>query len=710
MIKRILAWVLRRLFRIKTVGTFDYQGGHTIIIANHQSFLDGLILGAILPIDPVFVVNIEVAKQPFARLILALSEYLVVDPSNPMAVKTIIRLVESGRPVMIFPEGRITTTGGLMKIYEGSAFVAMKTHATILPIVIEGATLSTLSRMPQHHPRQWFPPITITYHASTTIEPTHKGTTHDQRTHAGEAMRRLMQQSLFESRPSLTLWQAYLGAMKTYGRSRPIIEDTAQKEYTYAEVLKMALGLGRLLSRHTVVGENVGVLMPTAVATFGVIMGLSAFGRTPAMLNFIAGSQGIQSACDAAQITTIVTSQKFVVQGKLTEKLARLAGITLIYLEELKQELTVGDKVWLLGYALWSPHAIAHKVDPDEKAVILFTSGSEGTPKGVVLSHNALLANVMQIRSIVDFSTDDTMLNALPIFHSFGLTAGTILPVLSGMHLFMYPSPLHYKVIPEIAYDRSCTILLGTGTFLAQYGKHAHPYDFYRLRYVIAGAEKLTSRVRDLWFEKFGIRIFEGYGATETAPVIAVNTPMGFKSGTVGQILPSIEHKLIPVAGIAEGGVLHVRGPNVMSGYLRATAPGVLEHAVSDAGEGWYDTGDVVTIDKQGFVTLVGRVKRFAKIAGEMVSLESVEKLAQQVNPLAHHAASSSADERRGEQIVLFTTDGTLSRDALGQMAKKMGYPEIAIPKKIVLLETIPILGTGKTDYATLKIMASEMA
>jgi acyl-[acyl-carrier-protein]-phospholipid O-acyltransferase/long-chain-fatty-acid--[acyl-carrier-protein] ligase len=709
MIKRLLAWILRRLFKIKTVGTFEYKGGHTIIIANHQSFLDGLILGAILPIDPVFVVNIEIAKQPFARLILALSEYLVVDPSNPMAVKTIIRLVESGRPVMIFPEGRITTTGGLMKIYEGSAFVAMKTHATILPIVIEGATLSTLSRMPQHHPRQWFPPITITYGTPTRIHPPQEGSIHDQRAHAGEAMRRVMQLSIFESRPSLTLWQAYLGAMKTYGRSRPIIEDISQKEYTYGDVLKMALGLGRLVSRHTVLGENVGVLMPTAVASFGLIMGLSATGRTPAMLNFTVGSQGLQSACDAAQITTIITSKNFVEQGKLTDKIAVLVGINILYLEELKQEFTFGDKLWLMGYALWSPHAIAPSSYPEEKAVILFTSGSEGTPKGVVLSHNALLANVMQIRSIVDFSTDDKMLNALPIFHSFGLTAGTLLPVFTGMHLFMYPSPLHYRVIPEIAYDRSCTILLGTGTFLAQYGKHAHPYDFYRLRYVIAGAEKLSSSVRDLWFEKFGIRIFEGYGATETAPVIAVNTPMGFKSGTVGQMLPGIEHKLIPVAGIEEGGVLHVKGPNVMSGYLRATAPGILEHAFSDSGEGWYDTGDVVTIDSQGFVTLVGRVKRFAKIAGEMISLESVEKLAQWVNPLAHHAASSSPDESRGERIILFTTDKTLSRDGLQQIAKKMGYPEISIPKKIVFLESIPILGTGKTDYATLKMMASEI-
>ena len=348
MIKAILAFVVRLLLRITVVGEFKSDGKRTVIIANHQSFLDGLVLGLMLPIKPVFVVNTEIASHPLIRMFLSLSDYLVVDPSNPMAIRTIIHLVESGRPVVIFPEGRITTTGSLMKIYKGSAFVAVKTEAALIPIIIEGTNFSHFSRMPIGHPRHWFPKITLTYCPQTRIEPLEGGTSRQRRIRAGEEMRILMQRCMFEARKENDLFGSFLDAISLYGASRKIVEDTKQIEYTYRQLLMMALALGRLTSRHVRESEAVGVLMPTAVATLALILGLSREKRIPAMLNFTAGVDGLQSACDGAQVKTIITSKEFVDKARLAPKLEALQNVHIIYLEELKEKLGLWDKVFIL--------------------------------------------------------------------------------------------------------------------------------------------------------------------------------------------------------------------------------------------------------------------------------------------------------------------------------------------------------------------------
>lgn len=705
-IRFLLRTICRIVFRIRVKGLEkQIDTSKLLVIANHESLLDGLLLGLFLPFDPVFVVHTGVTRSFFFRLVLSQVDYLAVDSTSPMAIKHIIKLVDSGRPVVIFPEGRITVTGSLMKVYEGPAFVAAKTGATILPVRLDGPARSYFSRSSGKHPRRLFPRVTISALETTVINMPEGETTKLRRRKAGEAMRKLMQKMLFESQPKQTLYTSLLDTISIYGRSRHVMEDIKQIEYSYGDLLKMTLALGRLVAKHSQPNECVGILMPNLAATVGMMIGTGSQGRVPAMLNYKAGAAGMQDACTAAKISTIFTSRAFLEQAKLEADVAGIQGVKILYLEDLRPTLSVADKLWVV-YGMMFPRLVEKQCDPESTAVVLFTSGSEGKPKGVVLSHRALLSNIAQVRSIIDFSAEDKVLNALPIFHSFGLTGGTLLPILTGMNLFLYATPLHYRVIPEIAYDRNCSVLFGTSTFLANYAKFAHPYDFFRLRYVVAGAEKLSTSVRELWFEKFGIRILEGYGATETAPVLAVNTPMAYRSGTVGQLLPCIEHRLIPVPGIDKGGMLHVRGPNVMSGYYRFDNPGVLQAPSSEAGEGWYETGDVVSIDEDGFVSIEGRVKRFAKVAGEMISLEVVEKLATHAISNAMHGATTQPDGTRGEAIVLFTTDATLTRDALTAAAKFLGIPDIAVPRKIKLVDALPLLGTGKTDHVTLKRMA----
>lgn len=708
MVRGFLRLIFQVLFRVRVAGDAKTLAAERVlIVANHQSFLDGLFLGLFLPVRPVFVVHTSVAENFLFRQILRLTEYLAVDPSSPMATKQIVKLVRSGRPVVIFPEGRITVTGSLMKVYEGPSFVAAKAEATIVPVRIDGLLRSYFSRVAGIYPRSFFPRVTLSIQPQRTIPMPDTPKPKLRRKLAAAAMRRIMQEMLFASHPKQSVFQAFLEAMETFGRRTRFVEDKNQTEYAYGELLQSIMALGRIGTKLARPGENVGVLLPNLATTINLFLGLNAFGRVPAMLNYTAGAESLHSACTAAGIRTVITSRAFVQQAKLESLIGALGQLDIVYLEDLRQRFGLLDKAWLVLWATRFPSLATPRIGEEQPAAVLFTSGSEGKPKGVVLSHRALLSNIAQIRSVIDFSPADKIFNALPIFHAFGLTAGALLPVLTGTRLFLYPSPLHHRVIPNIIYDRNCTVLFGTSTFLGNYAKFAEDYDFRSLRYVIAGAEKLNEEVRRTWMDRFGIRILEGYGATETAPVIAVNTPMANLPGSVGQLLPGVEAFLEAVPGIDHGGRLHVRGPNLMLGYLRFENPGVLQPPRSDtAGPGWHDTGDVVEIDADGFVFIKGRIKRFAKVAGEMVSLEVVEKIATVAVPDDMHAATTVADPQRGEAIVLFTTAQQMVRDLLQKAAREIGAPEIAIPRKIVAVPQIPLLGTGKTDYVTLKQMA----
>ena len=707
MLAALLRGVCKLIFRVKVNGLENVPAeNRLLIVANHESFLDGLLLGLFLPKRATFVVHTGVLKNVLFRQFLRLTPHLAVDPASPLAMKKVIKRLEAGENVVIFPEGRITLTGNLMKVYDGPGFVAAKTGAKILPVRVEGAAQSYFGRLSDAHPRKIFPRVTLTVMPSTEIiieNPTNHAplSAKQRRRIAGEGMRGVMQKMLFQAQKSRTFFEAFLDTIDKFGGKTKIIEDMNAVEETYQELLKKSLALGRIACKVSKPNEVVGVLMPNVTNTVALILGMSAFNRIPAMLNYTSGTAGMQNACTAANVTTIISSRKFIEAAKLESVVEQFKGLNVVYLEDLRAQFGVLDRAWLMGYALHYPRAAMELVKPEDPAVVLFTSGSEGKPKGVVHSHKSILSNISQINSILDFNPTDKFMMVLPIFHAFGFT-GSLLPLLGGVKLLVFPSPLQYKVIPEVIYDRGCTVLFATSTFLGNYAKFAHPYDFYKLRYVIAGAEKLNEEVRKTYHEKFGIRILEGYGATECAPVLSANTPMANRHGSVGQFVPGLEHKLDPVPGIENGGLLHVRGENVMLGYYLFDAPAALSRPV----DGWYNTGDIVEVDKDGFIHIKGRVKRFAKLAGEMVSLEVVEKIANTAAPEHQHAASTQMDPQRGENIILFTTDPALKREDLQIVAKNIGSPELAIARKIIKVEEIPLLGTGKTDYVTLKQMA----
>ncbi len=711
MLASMLRFISRILFRVELRGLENIPAEDGIlIVANHESFLDGLLLGLFIPKKATFVVHTTVLKNWWFRQFLRLTPHLAVDPASPYAMKKVIKLLEAGKNVVIFPEGRITITGSLMKVYDGPGFVAAKTGATILPVRIDGAAESYFGRLSSHHPRKLHPRVTLTIMPTTSVampEPSHHSfpTAKQRRRIAGEGMRSVMQKMLFQAQKNRTLFEAFLDAVDKFGGNYKLIEDLNETEETYQDLLKKSLALGKLATKVSAPNEAVAVLMPNITNTLALILGMSAFNRIPAMLNYTAGTAGMQNACIAANIKTVITSRKFIEAASLESVVANFQNLNIVYLEDLRAQFGMMDRAWLMGYALHYPRSAMETNKHDQPAVILFTSGSEGKPKGVVHSHKSILANVAQISAVLDFNPTDKMMMVLPVFHSFGFT-GTLIALLGGIKIHVFPSPLQYKVIPEIIYDRGCTLFFATSTFLANYAKFAHPFDFYKLRIVVAGAEKLNEEVRKTYSEKFGIRILEGYGTTECAPVISANTPIANLSGSVGQFLPGLEHKLEAVSGIDNGGLLHVKGENVMMGYYLFDAPGVLNPPQTAYGLGWYNTGDIVDVDAEGFVHIKGRVKRFAKVAGEMVSLEVVEHIANTAATEHQHAASSSIDAQRGECIILFTTDTQLKREDLQIVAKNLGLPELAVARKIICIEAIPLLGTGKTDYVTLKQMA----
>jgi len=708
--KTLLRFILKLLFgyRVHGIESLRVQGP-VLLVPNHVSWLDWLLVGVVLEEDWRFVVSSEAANRSFFhRLIMVNKRTFPVDTHSPYAVRAMAEYLEKGGRLVLFAEGRISVTGSLMKIFDGTGFLLHRTGAKLITCHLHGAERSRLAIHPGW--KRWFPRISVHFSAVLTA-PSQEGVPHSQvRGRLTTWLRDSMVAQQFDTEMRLGARTVHEAFAQVAGNcpSRIALEDVTFTPLTYRRALVAVNLLTAVLRRLPKEEARVGVLLPNMSGTPLILMALWAAGRTPAMLNYSSGPSVMLECARLAGLRTVITSEQFLAKAKIDPTVFAGAGITLLDTSTLRAGIPALAK---LGAALVQrllPGSLTTlPVDPESTAVVLFTSGSEGMPKGVELSHRNLLANVRQSIAVIDVGDHDHFFNALPLFHSFGLTAGTLFPLLRGCRVFMHPSPLQYRAIPALVYDKCCTVLLGTNTFLNGYARKANAYDFNSVRYLIAGAERVQATTFDTWARRFGVRILEGYGATECSPVISVNTRTTPCFGSAGRLLPGIEHRLETVDGVSEGGRLLVRGPNVMKGYLNADAQAKFAQL-----DGWYDTGDIVTIDADGYVRIQGRLKRFAKISGEMVSLSAVEDALSGAFPVfgvrCEVAVVSIPDADKGEMLVAVANEPRLTLAEVRQAIRAKGLSNLCAPRALLFKTPLPKLGTGKANHRELQSFAQE--
>ncbi len=689
-------------YRVRDSGIRDANRvqAPVIYVVWHQSRVDPALMLSLLPEQTLHILDEDSARSIWLEPWRELARTITFNAKHVFVSRRLVRLLKGkGRLAVYFPD-TVEPDVKSFRLFRAVARIALQADARIVPIFVDGSRYLPFSLSPKSKaPRHWLPRLSIAALEPMTIAQLveRSGGTG---TNSNALFDRMAEARLAGADLNRSLFQAIRDAADRFGAGHAVIEDVVTGALSYRQAFTAARVLGQRFAAVTQPGEAVGLLLPNTNGVVLSFLALLSGGRVSAMINYTAGPSNVTAAIRTATIRTVVSSRAFVDKAGLADIVAAVerGGAKILWLEDIRQQASLFEKLWAALF--WRKPL--HRQDAAKPAVILFTSGSEGLPKAVVLSHRNLLANVMQVETRITLSPEDKLLNVLPVFHSFGLTGGTILPLVTGVRLFLYPSPLHYKLIPDLARRIRPTVMFGTDTFLANYARTAADDDFSSLRFAVAGAEAVRPETRKTWRERFGAEIVEGFGLTEAAPVVAVNTATHNRDGSVGRLLPGMRARLEPVEGIPEGGRLWLGGPNVMLGYMSADRPGELQPAEGE----WHDTGDIVSIDREGFVSIRGRAKRFAKIAGEMVSLGAVEMLVQSLWPEDRHAAVSVPDKRRGERIVLVTTARDADPDALRQYGRKAGAAELMVPHDIVKVAEVPLLGSGKTDYVATRRMA----
>lgn len=693
--------ILTYCFKVELRGTYQPES-NSVIIANRTSKIDLLLLAAFLPEQLTVAFPPRSAGKLWMKMMMLFADVIVIDSTNAFAARALVKAIREGKRCVIFPQG-IGLQEESLKVFDAPGMVLQKAGASVIPIRIDGAQHSIFSISKDKHLTRLFPKI-ILHVLPTQSYIREENVSLDRNAMSTRLFQLISELTFANSYQPMSMFEALIQGTLLGTKNKAKIEDANRAPLTSKQFLARCFILGRQIKNQTQVGEHVGIMLPTTIAGMVTFFALHAYRRIPAMLNFSLGLHNLLATCNVAEVKTIYTARQFIDSAKLESIVEGLenAGIKIYFLEDFKSSIKLGHKLSGIFKGMFPSRSyklIGDPVSSEDPGVILFTSGSEGLPKGVVLTHSNLLANCCQLTSRVDFSSHDKFFNALPIFHCFGLTTGSILPLIQGISCFFYPSPLHYKIIPGLIYQTAATIMLGTDTFLTGYARVAERHDFSSVRYIFAGAEKVKPETIRHWIDTFGVKVYEGYGATEAAPVISMNCPLASIPGSVGMLLPSMESRIQPVDGIAEGGRLILRGPNIMKGYLSSEKPG----ALITSEDGWHDTGDIVTMNEEGFITIAGRAKRFAKIAGEMVSLTAVEGVAASIWPELLHAAVSKKSEKKGEQIILYSEAENADKMSFVKRIKDLNYSELLIPHEIVSGSKIPVLPSGKIDYVTIE-------
>jgi len=712
--KFLSRWVARLWFRFRHFNTEALQTpGPVLLIPNHVSWLDWLFLYSVLDDDWKFVTSSTTAQASWVHRKMMLNRRTFpVDPSSPYSAKHMANFLAQKGRLVLFAEGRISLSGSLMKLFDGTGFLIHKTGAKVIICYLRNA-----SRVPfvRHIGwTQWFPRVSAHFSSALTAPKMEGVSNAVARQRITTWLRDALLRQQFEGEqkmgPTNVLALIVEAARKQPGKV--VLEDVTLTELTFRRFL-VAIDvlaqewLRRWGSSAGVDSNRVGVLLPNVNGTPVTIFSLWSAGFVPAILNFSTGVPTMLLCTQLAGVRHVITSRTFVEKAKLKLEPFTTAGIELIYLEDVRAGLSSGAKLAaLLKHTVMCGAGLDGKSgrvnQADSPAVILFTSGSEGVPKGVELTHGNLLANLRQVLGVLDVTDYERFFSAMPLFHSFGLMAGIIVPLSRGFYTFLYPSPLHYRAVPAVVYDKFCTVMFGTNTFLNGYARRANPYDFHSVKFLVSGAEKVQESTANTWARKFGVRLLEGYGATECSPAICLNTRLDLKFGSVGRFLPGIEWRVEAVEGVAEGGRLEVRGPNIMRGYLNVEANAKFQQL-----NGWYDTGDLVRVDEDGFVFILGRLKRFAKVSGEMVSLTAVEEALggafPQYGDRCEIAVITRPDEDKGEVLIAVSNEAKLTLEELRGAIKAKGMTNLCVPRELKFVREIPKLGTGKVNHRELQ-------